>query len=95
MTLTFRRDSLQSPESRHRDHAITGETYTEIVDKWNAGPWHWDLGPQEFREKLADFGGDRVEWTATDEELVLAVVEEANASKFSDGMRLEGAERGG
>ena len=73
---------------------ITGETYTEIVDKWNQGAWFWDLGPQEFREKLADMGGDRVEWTATDEELVLGVVEEANASKFSDGMRLEGAPGG-
>ena len=83
-----------TPGRPPREDFIEGDTYTEIVDRWNEGPWFWDLGPQEFREKLADFGGDRVEWTASDEELVLAVVEEANASKFSDGMRLEGAERG-
>ena len=89
LRLTFRRDSVLSPESRHRDHAITGETYTEIVDKWNAGPWHWDMGPQEFREGLADKTRGRVELPASDEELILGVVESANASKFSDGMCLD------
>ena len=89
----------------HLDRAMGGGMWLtagmHCLDRltWLVGPvslrgWaFWDLGPQEFREKLADMTGGRVEWTASDEELVLGVVDSMYASKFSDGMRIEGALR--
>jgi len=73
MRLVFSRPS--GPGERRAPEVIEGDTATELLDRWNAGPWWADYSPTEFRERIVDLLGADVDPEQADEEILPALVE--------------------